>query len=51
MSIIENKNGTYIMNSKDLSTIKHLQRLVYIGVDNLQTEGRTKSDYYLACTT
>ena len=45
---MENKNGAYIMNSKYLSTIKHLQRLVYIGVDK---EGRTKLHYYLACTT
>ncbi|MEC9314919.1 MAG: U32 family peptidase C-terminal domain-containing protein, partial [Pseudomonadota bacterium] len=42
--------GTYIMNSKDLRAIQHIERLVNIGVDSLKIEGRTKSVYYVART-
>ncbi|PKO60034.1 MAG: U32 family peptidase, partial [Betaproteobacteria bacterium HGW-Betaproteobacteria-19] len=40
----------YIMNSRDLRAIEHVQRLVDIGVDSLKIEGRTKSPYYVART-
>jgi putative protease len=48
MPIIEDEHGTYIMNSKDLRAIQHVERLVKIGVDSLKVEGRTKSIYYVA---
>jgi U32 family peptidase len=48
--IEEDEHGTYIMNSKDLRAIEHVQRLVEIGVDSLKIEGRTKSPYYVART-
>ncbi|MEN9480054.1 MAG: hypothetical protein RLZZ298_1449 [Pseudomonadota bacterium] len=51
MPIEEDEHGTYIMNSKDLRAIEHVQRLVEIGVDSLKIEGRTKSTYYVARTT
>ena len=50
LPIMEDENGTYIMNSKDLRAIEHIQRLVDIGVDSLKIEGRTKSHYYVART-
>lgn len=50
MPIEEDEHGTYIMNSKDLRAIEHIQRLVEIGVDSLKIEGRTKSPYYVART-
>ena len=50
LPIMEDENGTYIMNSKDLRAIEHIQRLVEIGVDSLKIEGRTKSHYYVART-
>ncbi len=50
MPVMEDENGTYIMNSKDLRAIEHVQRLVEIGVDSLKIEGRTKSHYYVART-
>jgi len=50
MPIEEDEHGTYIMNSKDLRAIEHVQRLVEIGVDSLKIEGRTKSPYYVART-
>lgn len=50
MPIMEDELGTYIMNSKDLRAVEHVQRLVKIGVDSLKIEGRTKSHYYAART-
>jgi len=50
MPIEEDEHGTYVMNSKDLRAIEHVQRLVAIGVDSLKIEGRTKSTYYVART-
>ncbi|QDX81311.1 U32 family peptidase [Denitratisoma sp. DHT3] len=50
MPIEEDEHGTYILNSKDLRAIEHVQRLVEIGVDSLKIEGRTKSPYYVART-
>ncbi len=50
MPVMEDEHGTYIMNSKDLRAIEHVQRLVEIGIDSLKIEGRTKSHYYVART-
>ncbi len=50
MPIEEDEHGTYIMNSKDLRAIEHVQRLIEIGVNSLKIEGRTKSPYYVART-
>lgn len=50
MPIEEDEHGTYIMNSKDLRAVEHVQRLVEIGIDSLKIEGRTKSHYYAART-
>ena len=50
MPIMEDEHGTYIMNSKDLRAVEHVERLVKIGVDSLKIEGRTKSLYYAART-
>ena len=50
MPIMEDEHGTYIMNSKDLRAVEHVERLARIGVDSLKIEGRTKSRYYVART-
>lgn len=50
LPIMEDEHGTYIMNSKDLRAVEHIERLVKIGVDSLKVEGRTKSLYYVART-
>ncbi len=50
MPIMEDEHGTYILNSKDLRAVEHVERLVKIGVDSLKIEGRTKSLYYVART-
>ncbi|MFQ5356267.1 MAG: tRNA 5-hydroxyuridine modification protein YegQ [Mariprofundaceae bacterium] len=51
MPVFEDEHGTYIMNSKDLRAVAHVERLVKIGIDSLKIEGRTKSHYYVARTT
>ncbi len=50
MPIEEDEHGTYIMNSRDLRAIEHVQRLAAMGIDSLKIEGRTKSPYYVART-
>ena len=50
MPIEEDEHGTYIMNSRDLRAIEHVQRLTEMGIDSLKIEGRTKSPYYAART-
>jgi U32 family peptidase len=50
LPIMEDEHGTYIMNSKDLRAVEHIERLVKIGVNSLKIEGRTKSIYYVART-
>jgi len=50
MPAFEDEHGTYIMNSKDLRAIAHVDRLTRAGVHSLKIEGRTKSFYYAART-
>ena len=50
MAIEEDEHGTYIMNSKDLRAIQHVQRFVDMGLHSLKIEGRTKSHFYVART-
>ena len=51
MPAYEDEHGTYIMNSKDLRAVQHVQRFSDMGVHSLKIEGRTKSYYYVARTT
>jgi len=46
--ISEDLNGTYIMNSRDLCLINHLDKLKDAGVTSFKIEGRMKSEYYVA---
>ncbi|RXJ73164.1 U32 family peptidase [Veronia nyctiphanis] len=50
MAAYEDEHGTYIMNSKDLRAVQHVERLAKMGVHSLKIEGRTKSFYYCART-
>ena len=49
--VFEDEKGTYIMNSRDLCMIDHLDDLMDAGVDCLKIEGRAKSAYYAAIVT
>lgn len=46
--IEENDEGTFIMNSKDMCMIEHLQKFKDLGITALKIEGRNKSEYYTA---
>ena len=50
MPVMEDEHGTYIMNSKDLRAIQHIEKLTKMGIDSFKIEGRTKSHYYVART-
>ena len=43
--------GTYILNSKDLCLIRHIDKLCEAEVDSLKIEGRVKTEYYVAAVT
>ena len=49
--VFEDEKGTYIMNSRDMCMINHLDDLMDAGVDCLKIEGRAKSAYYAAIVT
>jgi putative protease len=49
--IEEHKEGTYILNSKDLCAIRFLDKVAQAGVRSFKIEGRAKSEYYAAATT
>lgn len=49
--INQEKEGTYIFNSRDLCMIEHIPELVDAGVDSFKIEGRAKSEYYTAIVT
>lgn len=51
LPIQEDEHGTYILNSKDLRAVEHVERLATMGIDSLKIEGRTKSHYYVARAT
>jgi len=46
--VVEDENGTYIMNSKDLCMLEHIDDAINAGVYSLKIEGRMKSVYYVA---
>ena len=50
MLMDEDIHGTYIMNSRDLRGVQHVEALAKLGIHSLKIEGRTKSDYYVART-
>ena len=44
--VVEDEDGTFIFNAKDLCTIEFIDQLIETGVDSLKIEGRMKSIYY-----
>lgn len=46
--VFEDDKGTYILNSRDMCTIDHLNDLMDAGIDCIKIEGRAKSPYYAA---
>ena len=46
--VMENENGTFIFNSKDLCMIDHIPDLIAAGIDSFKVEGRMKTALYVA---
>ncbi|NTU90147.1 MAG: U32 family peptidase [Actinobacteria bacterium] len=46
--IEEDGRGAFLMSSKDLAMIEHLDELAKAGIDSIKIEGRVKSAYYVA---
>lgn len=46
--IEEDSHGTYILNSKDMCMIEHLDKLEQAGISSIKIEGRMKTEYYVA---
>ncbi len=46
--VYENERGTFIMNSKDMCMIEHIDDVIKSGVYSMKLEGRVKSEYYVA---
>jgi putative protease len=48
LELVEERHGSYILNSQDLCLIKHLKELAAAGITSFKIEGRAKSVYYQA---
>ena len=48
--VFEDERGSYILNSRDMCMIDHLDDLIDVGVTSFKIEGRAKSAYYVALT-
>lgn len=46
--IVEDEEGTFLFNSKDLCMIEYLPELIQSGIFSFKIEGRVKSSYYVA---
>ena len=44
----EDDRGTYILNSKDLNMIEHIDEMCDAGISSFKIEGRMKTEYYVA---
>ena len=48
---ISEDKGTFILNARDLCTIRRIRELTNAGISSFKIEGRTKSSYYAASAT
>ena len=46
--IEEDSHGSYILNSKDMCMIDHLDKMRDAGISSIKIEGRMKTEYYVA---
>ncbi|MCM1525170.1 MAG: U32 family peptidase [Ruminococcus sp.] len=49
--VFEDEKGTYILNSKDMCMIDHIDKLAKAGISSFKIEGRAKSAYYVSVIT
>ncbi len=48
MPVFEDERGTYLMSSRDLCLIRHLDQIAEAGIDSVKIEGRMKGINYVA---
>jgi putative protease len=48
LPVYENEKGTYVLSSRDLCMIEHLDKLADAGIDSFKIEGRMKGINYVA---
>jgi len=48
LELVEEKHGSYLLNSKDLCLVKEIRELAASGIVSFKIEGRAKSVYYQA---
>lgn len=46
--VVEDENGTFFFNSKDLCLINNIDKVIKSGVKSVKIEGRNKSIYYVS---
>lgn len=51
LPLYEDKDGTFIMSSRDMCMIEHIPELIESGITSFKIEGRMKSAYYAAVVT
>ena len=51
LTLEEEREGTYIMSSKDMCMVEHMGELIEAGITSFKIEGRMKSAYYTAVVT
>ena len=44
--IVEDEHGGYLLNSKDMCLMPHLNQILDLGLNSLKVEGRNKTEYY-----
>lgn len=47
MPVVEDENGTYIFNSKDLCMIEYIPEVIHAGIESFKIEGRMKTGLYV----
>ena len=51
MQVVENDEGSFILNAEDMNLIEHIPEIYKAGVTSLKIEGRAKTEYYTAAVT
>ena len=50
LTLTGDERGSYILNSKDMNLLRHLDKLTKAGIKSFKIEGRAKGAYYVANT-
>ncbi|MBQ4347635.1 MAG: U32 family peptidase C-terminal domain-containing protein, partial [Firmicutes bacterium] len=51
LTLVDDPEGSFVLNSKDLCLIEHIPELINAGILSFKIEGRMKTAYYVAAVT